>query len=105
MMAAAIGLAVGWFLGNMHGRMQGAKELLQTYKHLLEYGRPSKPIATVKDAPATVEGMAEVRIGETARVNLTDHLAQGAGVSPERARVEADKLIAQYESGGQIQST
>ena len=92
---------MGWFMGKMQGRIEVTRELLEVYKHLLDYGRPSKPIASVTERPATVEEIAEIRIGAEARTNLTDHLAQEAGVSTERAALEADKMLGQFESWGQ----
>lgn len=99
-----VGMICGGVVAWGHTKARAQTELLDTYKHLLDYGRTSKPVAGVSQRPSTVEEMASVRIGETARQNLTAHLAKEAGVSPERARVEADKLLASFETSGQVAS-
>jgi hypothetical protein len=96
-----IGLGVGWFMAVNYARARTQTELLETYRHLIEYGRPTKPKAVVKEDPATVDEIATIRIGETARGNLTEYLAREAGVSTERARQEAEKLVAHFETWGQ----
>jgi hypothetical protein len=96
-----VGLGLGWFMGLNYSKARTQTELLDTYKHLIEYGRPTKPVAVVKDDPATVDELATLRISETARENLTQYLARETGSSTERAREEAEKLIAHYETWGQ----
>jgi len=96
-----VGLGLGWFLGLSFSRARTQTELLETYKHLVQYGQPQKPVAVVKEDPATVDELATLRISETARDNLTEYLARETGSSTERAREEAEKLIAHYETWGQ----
>jgi hypothetical protein len=97
----AVGMGMGWFLGNAHGQVVVTRDLVQTYKHLLDYGRTTKPVAAVSERPATVEEIASVRISETAKDNLTEYLARESGQSSERARAEAERLLANYETWGQ----
>lgn len=95
-----IGGGVGYFAGVNHARAKTSLELVETYKHLLDYGRATKPVATVTEGPAPVEERVRVQIGETAIGNLTEHLATEAGVSSERARQEAERLVSSFETYG-----
>jgi hypothetical protein len=104
-LAFIVGTVIGAWLTWGHARARASKELLETYRHLIDYGRTSKPVATVTEHPGTVEDIASIRISERATENLTDYLAKEAGVSTERARAEAEELVAQYETAGQIPSS
>jgi len=92
---------VGYYLGLMKGKTQTATDLLETYRHLVDYGRPTKPVAVVKEQAGTVDELASVRIGETAVNNLAEYLARESGASMDRARQEAEKMVAHFETWGQ----
>ena len=97
-----LGAGVGYFTGAMHSRAKMSLELIDTYKHMLDYGRATKPVATVKDAPMDAETRATVQISKTAHVALAEHIAKTAGVSMERAKDEAVSLLSNFETTGQL---
>lgn len=101
LLSLLIGFTVGWAIAYPWAKAKAQVEMMDTYRHLLDYGRTEMPKAIVKEEPATVDEIATVRIGETARNNLTEHLAREAGVSHEKAREEADRLVGQLETWGQ----
>jgi hypothetical protein len=91
---------VFWFMGLNYGRAEGTKDLIETYKHLLTYGQVNKPKAAVREAAPGPEERVLAEISATSITNLTEHLAKAAGVSNERAREEAERLTAQFETYG-----
>lgn len=95
-----VGMGIGWFWGLNYGRIEQARDMIETYKHLLTYGQVSEPKAAVREGPPPVEERVLVEINETATANLAEHLAKEAGVSNERAREEAERLVAQFETHG-----
>jgi len=96
------GAGVGWYMGLNYGRVEQARDMIETYKHLLDYGRTTKPTASVLEAPPDAETRATVAISDTARNNLTEHLAREANVSMEMAREEAERLLANFETTGAL---
>jgi hypothetical protein len=94
------GAGVGWLLGRSSERARLSMELADTYKNLIDYGRTSEPKATVRHAPPEAEERVLMQVGETAITNLTEHLAAEANVSLERAREEAERLVANFETYG-----
>ena len=99
-----IGGGVGYFAGVNTARARASLELVQTYQHLLEYGRPTKPVATVTDPPPDAETRATVQISEMAHSNLAEHISKEAGVSMDRAKEEAATLLSHFETTGQAPS-
>lgn len=97
-----LGAGVGYFVGASYARAKTSFELIETYKHLLDYGRATKPVATVVDPPLDAEARATVQISETAHANLAEYLSKEAGVSMEQARREAVELLSSFESTGQL---
>jgi hypothetical protein len=100
--ALFVGLGAGWFMALNYGRVKTQTELIETYKHLLDYGRATKPRATVTEGPLDAETRAMVAINDTARANLAAYISKEAGVSLERAGSEATELLSHFESTGQL---
>ena len=95
-----LGAGIGYFIGAAHARARTSLELIDTYKHLLTYGRPDKPVATVREGEPPPEERIRAVVSDTAINNLTDHLAKEAGVSNEAARQEAERLVGGFETYG-----
>jgi hypothetical protein len=75
------------------------------YQHLVEnlllYGRPTEPVASVYDpGPADDETRAMIEMQSRALDRATEYLMQEGQVSQERARAEAERLLAVFEQRG-----
>lgn len=99
--AAALGFALGHYTGLQAGRSRMAIEMVQTYKHLLDYGRTREPKTEVTESPGSVEGIAEVRISERS-IGAVEQWLKSEGIGGRRAREHAEELVSQYESFGQV---
>jgi hypothetical protein len=95
-----LGTGIGYFIGMSYARAKTSLELIDTYKHLLAYGQPEKPVATVREGAPPVEERIRAEVSDTAIANLAEHLAKEANVSGEAARAEAIKLVAGFETYG-----
>ncbi len=106
-MIEAVALAVCGILVGLHLWTQGKRlaEAERRYEeltvNLLKYGQPSKPTATVYDpGPVDDETRAQFEMRTRAVDRLSEYLADEGKVSGHRAREEAERLIAAFESRG-----
>jgi hypothetical protein len=97
-----VGAGVGGFIGANMARAKTAVELMETYRHLLDYGRTTPPRAAVRSPEPTAEERVLAEIHATSRANLAEYISKEAGISQERANEHAEELLANFETTGTL---